>query len=91
MSFSDGRTRGAAERCLGRICKAAFRLGDLTAQLMPGRPWSDIRGTGNRLWHGYDRVTLSVIWHTVQDELPLLDADVRRALAQLSSASNSAE
>ena len=40
----DGRTRD--ERCLERICKAAFRLGDEAARLMPNQPWGDIRGMG---------------------------------------------
>jgi uncharacterized protein with HEPN domain len=79
----DGRTRDAVERCLERICEAAFRLGDQAARLMPDQPWGEIRGMGNRLRHGYDRVTFSVIWHAVQDELPSLHADVRCALAQL--------
>jgi uncharacterized protein with HEPN domain len=86
----DGRTRDAVERCLERICEAAFRLGDKAALLMPGQPWSDIRGMGNRLRHGYDRLTLSVIWHAVQDELPPLKADVRRALARLETGGSTA-
>jgi uncharacterized protein with HEPN domain len=76
----DGRTRDAVERCLERICEAAFRLGDAAAQLMPTQPWSDIRGMGNRLRHAYDRLSLPVIWHANQDELPVLEADVRQAL-----------
>jgi uncharacterized protein with HEPN domain len=79
----DGRTRDAVERCLERICEAPFRLGDQAAQLMPNQPWGEIRGMGNRLRHGYDRIGLSVIWHAVQDELPALEADVRCALARL--------
>ena len=31
----DGRTRDAVERCLERICEAAFRLGDEAVRLMP--------------------------------------------------------
>jgi uncharacterized protein with HEPN domain len=85
----DGRTRDAVERCLERICEAAFRLGDQAPLLMPGQPWGDIRGMGNRLRHGYDRLTLSVIWHAVHDELPALEADTRRALAQLEPGSGS--
>lgn len=33
--------------------RPAWRPAD---QLMPGRPWPDIRGMGNRLRHAYDRV-----------------------------------
>ena len=40
----DGRTRDAVERCLERICEAAFRLGDEAVALMPGQPWGSARG-----------------------------------------------
>jgi uncharacterized protein with HEPN domain len=86
----DGRTRDAVERCLKRICEAAFRLGDQAALLMPGQPWGDIRGMGNRLRHGYDRVSVPIIWHAIQDELPALEVEVRQALARLESGSSRA-
>jgi len=35
---------------------------------------------GNQLRHAYDRLSLPVIWHAVQEELPALEADVRHAL-----------
>ncbi len=54
----DGRTRDAVERCLERICEAAFRLGDEAARLMPSQPWGDIRGMGDRLRHACDRLSL---------------------------------
>lgn len=76
----DGRTRDAVERSLERICEAAIRLGDQAAQLVPGQPWNDIRGMGNRLRHAYDRLSLPVIWNATQKELPGLEADVRHAL-----------
>ncbi len=79
----DGRTRDAVERCLERICEAAFRLGDEAAALMPKQPWGNIRGMGNRLRHGYDRLSLSVVWAAIQDELPSLEADIREALTRL--------
>lgn len=81
----DGRTRDAVERCLERLCEAAFRPGDRAAALMPNQPWGDIRGMGNRLRHGYDRLSLHVVWSSIQNELPSLEADVRRALAQSTS------
>ncbi len=43
----------------------------------------DIRGLGNRLRHGYDRLDLDVLWHTVCHELPELAAAVRQTLQRL--------
>lgn len=79
----DGRTRDAVERCLERICEAAHRLGEHAMGLMPGQPWGDIRGMGNRLRHAYDRVDLEIVWNTARDRLPALAAEARLALARL--------
>ena len=80
---SDGLKRDAVERCLERVCEAAHRLGEHAGELMPGQPWGDIRGMGNRLRHAYDRISLDVIWNAVRHDLPGLVEDARRALAQL--------
>jgi len=79
----DTLRRDAVERCLERICEAAFRLGEKAAELVPSQPWGDIRGMGNRLRHAYDRIDLDVLWNTVRDRLPSLKVDVERALAGL--------
>lgn len=79
----DGRTRDAVERCLERVCEAAYRLGDQAAVLMPGQPWGEIRGMGNRLRHAYDRISLGVIWNAVCHDLPGLAAEARLVLARL--------
>lgn len=79
--FKDnGLVRDAVERCLERVCEAAHRLGADASTLMPGQPWVDIRGMGNRLRHAYDRINLDLVWNTVRDRLPALEADTRQAL-----------
>jgi uncharacterized protein with HEPN domain len=80
---SNGQARDAIERCLERICEAAFRLGDRAGELLPGQPWPDIRGLGNWLRHAYDRIRFDVTWDTVQNDLPALKADAQMALAQM--------
>lgn len=82
----DGRTRDAVERCLERVCEAAHRLGARAGELMPDQPWNDIRGMGNRLRHGYDRISLDVIWHAIDHDLPGLKTDARRTLKRLKAA-----
>lgn len=79
----NGLVRDALERCLGRLCEAAHRLGGHATELMPGQPWGDIRGMGNRLRHAYDRIDLDVVWSTARNRLPTLEADARRTLEQL--------
>lgn len=69
---ADQLRRDAVERCLERICEAVHRLGDRRELLMPGQPWADIRGMGNRLRHAYDRLDVHLIWSTVTWDLPQL-------------------
>ncbi len=79
----DGRTRDAVERCVERVCEAVHRLGGRAEALMPGHPWGDIRGMGNRLRHAYDRISLDILWNTVRERVPALAADAQRALERL--------
>jgi uncharacterized protein with HEPN domain len=78
--------RDAVERCIERVCEAAFRLGTRAEQLMPGQPWADIRGMGNRLRQAYDRLDVAIIWRTAQIRLPELAVEARRALGRLDAA-----
>jgi uncharacterized protein with HEPN domain len=71
------------ERCLERVCEAIYRLGDAAEALMPGQPWREIRGMGNRLRHAYDRISLEVLWSTVCYDLPELTNAAINALAIL--------
>ena len=79
----DGLTRDAVERCVERVCEAVHRLGDRAEVLMPGHPWGDIRGMGNRLRHAYDRLDPGIIWNTACERVPALAADARQALARI--------
>jgi uncharacterized protein with HEPN domain len=83
MFEGDDRTRDAAERCLERICEAVVRLGARVSQLMPGQPSNAIRGMGNRLRHAYDNIDMTLVWETIQDDLPRLKADAESARAML--------
>ena len=56
---------------------------------MPGQPWQDIRGMGNRIRHAYDRVDFAVIWNVEEGRLPALKVDVIRAREDLSAAGGS--
>ena len=82
---SDG-----VERCLERVCEAVWRLGPRAEALMPGQPWADIRGMGNRLRHAFDEISLEVVWETVRFELPKLESAARLARTSLGPANPTA-
>ncbi len=79
----DEVVRDAVERCVERVCEAAHRLGEAANLLMPGQPWGDIRGMGNRLRHAYDRIDVDIMWNTADLRLPELAVAARNALLQL--------
>lgn len=70
----DDRTRDAVERCPQRVCEAAHRLGGRAEEPMPGHPWGDIRGMGNRLRHAYDRIDPAGVRNTARRALGRLEA-----------------
>ncbi|WP_158811466.1 HepT-like ribonuclease domain-containing protein [Beijerinckia sp. L45] len=67
------------------MSEAASRLGERAGTLMPAQPWPDIRGMGNRLRHGYDRLDIDVLWNVVDVEIASLLADARDALQRLAA------
>ena len=67
--IGDPKTYDAVERCLERISEAANKLGPHAEELCPGIPWSQIRGVGNRLRHGYERISGPRIWLMVESDL----------------------
>jgi uncharacterized protein with HEPN domain len=43
----------------------------------PDIPWEDIRGIGNILRHGYDKVDDRIIWTVIERHLAPLEATLR--------------
>lgn len=76
----DPKTIAAVERKLQIISEAAIRLGEEAEARCPGLPWRDIRGIGNQLRHGYDRIDLEQVWRTLASDLPPLKAAAQKAL-----------
>jgi uncharacterized protein with HEPN domain len=70
----------AVERCLTRISEAAVKLGDEATRRVPSQPWTEIRGLGNHLRHGYDTLRHFQIWDIVVTDLPSLRIACEAAL-----------
>ncbi len=69
--------------CNARI-EALDRIKKQKAEhLIPGLPWADIQGLGNRLRHEYDAIDGRQIWLTVKNDLPTLKENCLKALGDL--------
>ena len=63
---------------VGIVGEAASRVGQEVRAANPDIPWGRIVGIRNRLFHVYFDVDLSIVWGTVQEDLPALIARLER-------------
>lgn len=71
----------AVVRQLAIVSEAAAHLPDDLVSAEPDIAWADIRGIRIVLDHGYHRVDPTIIWRTVDLDLPPLREAVERLLA----------
>jgi uncharacterized protein with HEPN domain len=62
------------------IGETARRLSEQTKQATPEVPWPAVVSLRNRIAHGYETVDHMLVWQIVLQDLPTLDAAVRRLL-----------
>lgn len=79
---ADVRTQRAVEMNFIVIGEAAGHVGDDVQEAHPHVPWHLMRAMRNRLVHVYFNVDPSVLWQTMQDDLPVLAAALRDLLAE---------
>ena len=79
----DRRTLDAVLRNLEVIGEAVKRLSDARKSRHPDVPWSQIAGMRDVLIHPYFRVSLSLVWVAIHEQLPLLKRVTVSELADL--------
>ena len=47
----------------------------------PNIPWHELYGLRNRIVHGYEKVKKSIIWTTIQQDLPLIKKELQKRLS----------
>jgi len=70
-------------RNIGVIGEAAVKIGQADPKLVascPTIPWREMQTMRHKLVHDYFDVDLSVVWDTVQHDLPRLAIQVRQVL-----------
>lgn len=72
-SFAQSKLhQSAVIRDLQVIGAAARQVSEEGRRTYPQIAWIEIAGMRNRIIHEYFRVSLRIIWKTVQDDVPLL-------------------
>lgn len=57
-------------------------LSDDFYNLHPSVPWHELYGLRNRIVHGYDKVNKSIIWATLQQDLPVIKSEIQDIINQ---------
>jgi uncharacterized protein with HEPN domain len=88
--MARGRTRAdldrermlelALLRLLEVIGEGATRLPENVRERHPDVPWASIIGLRNRLTHGYDRISLDIVWDILTLDVPDLIEKLERML-----------
>lgn len=84
---NDQRTVFAVIRCLEILSEASRRLPDELKARHASIPWRDIAGAGNVYRHDYEDVAAKLVWDTVQQALPPLQAVIAQEIERIGSAS----
>ena len=67
-------------RALEIVGEAAKKVPADVREAYPEIPWREIAGTIDKLIHDYIGVNLSVVWRTIQDDLPPLIENLETVL-----------
>ena len=69
---SDYKTQYAVVRCFEIMGEAAKRIPEDIRAAHSSIPWKIMAGMRDRMIHGYDVVDVSVLWKTIQQDIPSL-------------------
>ena len=90
VSFAHGRVRGDLDtdrQLVLSLVKDIEIVGEAAAQVTEsaraqasGIPWQVIVAMRNRLVHAYFSINLDIVWQTVQQDLPVLIAELEHVV-----------
>jgi uncharacterized protein with HEPN domain len=78
--LSNSMAHDAVVRQIEIIGEAARNISDEFRISHPDLPWGKMIGIRNKIIHEYFNVNLSVVWDTVQDDLPALQKIIKSIL-----------
>ena len=80
---SDKKTVLSVTKCIEVVGEATKHIPDQIRERYPEIPWRDMAGIRDRLFHGYFKVDLSIVWTTVTIEFPELRSMLENVLADM--------
>ena len=80
---ADRKTQRAVERCIEVISEASRHIPQDIKDRHPEIPWPDVAAIGNVFRHEYHNIAARIVWETVRQHLPPLEAAVRAIQAGL--------
>lgn len=75
--FGDAEKQDAVFRRLMMIGEAAKHIPESVRVHHPDIPWREITGMRDKLIHDYSGIRADLVWRTIQDDLPKLEAQLR--------------
>lgn len=79
---SDQQLQDAVIRRLELIGEAARRISPAGQKRWPHLPWREMIGMRNVVIHNYDEIDLSIVWETVDRDLPVLIQSLEDILSE---------
>ncbi len=76
----DAKTVFAVIRALEILGEAAKQIPAEVQSRQPDIPWRDLAGMRDKLIHHYFGVNLTLIWKVVQEDLPLLQPQIKQLI-----------
>ena len=87
MSFEefsyDRKTTHAVIRCFEIIGEAVKNLPEKVKAVYPDIPWREIAGMRDKMIHEYFGVNLNIVWQTIEEDLPLFEAMVKKIIVDV--------
>lgn len=66
--------------CIIQIGELVGRLSEETTQLYRNIPWREIRAMRNIHAHDYENVDLSIVWNTINEDIPLFVKQIQEII-----------
>jgi uncharacterized protein with HEPN domain len=73
----------AVTKLIEIVGEAAKQVSEASKAALPDMPWAAAARMRDRLVHHYFDIDLDVVWSTVEQDLPTVLSEARRAIAEL--------